>query len=95
MTQTEDELAVLCLDEAIPPGVRAERGFRALRVRGPLAFSQCGVLAGLAGPLADAGVPILALSTFDTDYVLVRTSDLERARAALRSAGHRIHARGG
>ena len=61
-----------------------------LAVRGPLAFDMTGVLAGLATPLAAAGISIFALSTYDTDYVLVRDDDLERAVGALRQAGHTV-----
>jgi hypothetical protein len=59
-------------------------------VRGPLDFNQVGIIAGLSGTLADAGVSIFALSTYDTDYVMVKQSDFERAAAALRQAGYEV-----
>lgn len=90
MTRTEAELSVVCAEDAVPAGVRAERGWRALRVRGPLAFELTGVLADLARPLAEAGVPIFALSTYDTDLVLVKADRLAEAVAALRGAGHDV-----
>ena len=65
-----------------------------LAVRGPLACSLTGVLAGLAQPLADASVPIFALSTYDTDLLLVGQDDLDAATAALRAAGHTVHVPG-
>ncbi len=69
----------------MPPSVaQVERGYRALQVRGPLPLATVGVLAGLTAPLAAAGVPVFALSTFDTDYLLVRDADLDRALEALR-----------
>ena len=71
-------------------GARCEGGWRCLAVRGPLAFSATGILASLAGPLAEAGVPIFAVSTFDTDYVMVPAGRLEDALAALAGAGHRL-----
>ena len=77
-------------EEAVPAGVRAQCGWRCLRVRGPLAFELTGVLASLAAPLAAAGVPIFALSTFDTDYLLVPGERLDEALAALGAAGHRL-----
>lgn len=89
-TRTESELSVVCLDGAVPDGVRAERGWRALRVAGTLDLTLVGVLAALLVPLAGAGVSVFALSTFDTDYVLVRHVDLARALEALRAAGHRV-----
>ncbi len=60
-------------------------------MRGPLAFELTGVLASLASPLAAAGVPIFALSTFDTDYLLIPGDALEQALGALDAAGHRLH----
>jgi hypothetical protein len=84
------EVTVVCAAARVPDGVRAERGWRALRVAGPLDFALTGVLATIAVPLADAGVSIFAVSTFDTDYVLVRADRLEAAVGALRAAGHRV-----
>ncbi|HWE37600.1 MAG TPA: ACT domain-containing protein [Isosphaeraceae bacterium] len=90
VTRTGDELSIICEEGAVPEGVRCERGWRALRVAGTLDFSAVGILARLAGPLAVAGVAICVVSTFDTDYLLVRASDLDRAVAALRAAGSSI-----
>ena len=86
--RSPDELSIVCPDLAVPPTVAAERGYRALRVRGPLPFQITGVLAGIARPLADAEIPIFAISTYDTDYVLVRSRDLAQAVEVLREAGH-------
>ena len=71
----------------------AEKGFagaiwRALEVAGPFPFSESGVLAAVAGPLAEAGVSIFAVNSYETEYVLVQEPDLERARAALEQVGH-------
>lgn len=90
ITRTSNELSVVCLEEAVPPGVRCERGWRCLRVVGPLDFSEIGVLASLSTVLATAGVSLFALSTFDTDFLLVGESDVELAVTALREAGHRV-----
>jgi uncharacterized protein len=90
VVRTAAETTVVCAQDAVPAGVRAERGFRALAVAGPLDFALTGVLAGLALPLARAGVSIFAVSTYDTDHVLVREDRLEDAVAALRAAGHRV-----
>jgi hypothetical protein len=83
ITRTADELSIVCPEEAVPPEVEVENGWRALKVPGPIPFDQIGVLAGIATPLAAAGISIFALSTYDTDYVLVKESDLARALAAL------------
>ena len=72
----------------MPDGALVERGFVALRLEGPFPFSMTGVLASFLQPLADAHIPIFAISTFDTDYVLIKHEDLERAVVALGAAGH-------
>jgi hypothetical protein len=90
VTRRGDELSVVCDEGRVPAGVRAERGWRALEVQGPIDFSAVGVLHALTGPLAGAGISVFALATFDTDVVLVREETLERAVEALRAAGHRI-----
>ena len=92
ITRTPEELSVVCPAENVPPGIRCERGWRCLKVGGPLDFSLTGVLASLALPLANAGISIFAISTFDTDYILVPDHDLERAVRALTQAGHHVQA---
>ena len=91
ITHTTEELSVVCPESAVPEAVRSQSGWRCFKVRGPLAFELTGVLASLTAPLAEAGVPIFALSTFDTDYLLVPGDDLETALSALGAAGHRLH----
>jgi uncharacterized protein len=95
VTRTSAETSVVCPEEAVPPDVVAQRGWRCLVVEGPLAFSEVGVLAALAGPLAAAGLSIFAVSTYDTDYLLVQEGDREAALAALRGAGHHVIEPGG
>ncbi|TNF72224.1 MAG: ACT domain-containing protein [Acidobacteria bacterium] len=90
ITRTSDELSIVCLQEEVPPDVRCKKGWRCLRVEGPLEFSEIGVLASLTAALAAADVSLFALSTFDTDYLLVGEGDLERAVTALRGAGHQV-----
>jgi hypothetical protein len=88
VTRTADELSVVCPQRLVPDEVRCERGWRCLRVAGTVDFSMIGVVDSLVTPLAEAGVSVFVLSTFDTDYLLVKEDDLERALAALRAAGH-------
>jgi hypothetical protein len=88
ISRTAEELSVVCRQEAVPEGIRCERGWRCLRVAGTLDFSLVGVLASMLGPLADAGVSVFVQSTFDTDYLLVKEQDLLQAVEALRRAGH-------
>ena len=90
ITRTADELSVVCRQDAVPEGVVAERGWRCLRVAGTMAFSVVGVLASLIAPLAEAGISVFALSTFDTDYLLVKEEDMTVALDALRRRGHAI-----
>ncbi|MFL6224467.1 MAG: ACT domain-containing protein [Actinomycetes bacterium] len=90
VTRTPDELSVICAEPAVPEATPAERGWRCLQVQGPLSLEMTGILAALSGPLADAHIPLLALSTYDTDYLLVREEHLEAAYAALERAGHRV-----
>lgn len=90
ITRTHDELSVVCDEEAVPSHVQADRGWRLLGVQGPLDLTMVGVLARLATTLADASVSIFAISTYDTDYLLVRDSDLLRAVSALEAVGYQM-----
>ena len=90
ITRTQAELSIVCAENDVPPDVTAERGFRALTVRGPLDFGLVGVVASLSAAIAAAGVSLFVVSTYDTDYLLVRGAALERAVDALRGAGHAV-----
>lgn len=90
ITRTADELFIVCLQDTVPEGINCERGWRCLRVAGTIPFSMVGVLASLTAPLAEAGISVFALSTFDTDYLLVKERDLERAIDVLRRRGHTV-----
>jgi len=94
ITRTPTELSIVSDERAVPPAVRAERDFRALRIEGPLPLHLVGVVAALATPLAEAGVPIFPIATYDTDYVLIREADVARAVSALTSAGHLVTSEG-
>jgi hypothetical protein len=90
MTRTADELSVVCQEQAVPEGVMAEKGWRCLRVSGTFSFSVVGILATLTTQLADAGISLFAISTFDTDYLLVKEEDLAKAETVLRRVGHTV-----
>ena len=90
VTRTADELSIVAPESITPADVHAERGWRALKLEGPFDFALTGVLASVLQPLAESRVSIFAISTFDTDYVLVRSETLDAATSALRAAGHRI-----
>ena len=88
ITRTIDELSVVCACDHVPDGVPMEGPWRAFRVQGPIIMTLIGVVAALANPLAEAGISIFAISTFDTDYVLVHEPDFDAAVGALTRAGH-------
>jgi len=87
ITRTSDELSVVCLQAGVPSDVRAEKDWRILQVQGPLDFGLTGVLASLAVPLAEAEISIFSVSTFDTDYLLVKDEKIEKARQSLEQKG--------
>ena len=91
LVRTPEEFSCVCEQSLIGQereGLRVEGGWVALKLEGPFPFSMTGVLASFIEPLAEAGIPIFAISTFDTDYVLVKQEDLERAVKALGAVGH-------
>ena len=90
VSRTSEELSITTLQTAVPPAVRCERDYRALRVSGTLPPDLVGILVSIAEPLAQAGLSIFAISTYDTDYVLVKARDLPAALEALRGAGHKV-----
>lgn len=79
ISKTDDELSIVCSESKVPDGIKSEKNWRAFKVMGPLGFSLTGILASLASPLAKAKISIFAISTFDTDYVLVKDDNLEKA----------------
>ena len=93
VVRTRNELSIVCRDAAVPPNLtEVQRGFRALVVAGTLDFALAGIIADLAKPLADAGIPIFGISTYDTDHILVRAEMLDAARRVLTDAGHLVMA---
>lgn len=88
VTRSDQELSIVCCEDRVPPDMTREDGWQALRVEGPLDFALVGIVASLSSALAAANVSIFVVSTYDTDYLLVRIRDVERATAALVAAGH-------
>ena len=91
ITRTADELSVVCPEQYAPREALCERGWRALKLEGPFAFELTGILAAVATPLAEAEIGIFAIATYDTDYVLVKAAQFERAVGVLEDRGHRVH----
>lgn len=90
VSRTPDELSIVCDQRHVPEQQKAQRGWRAIKVAGTLDFSLIGVLASIAQPLADAGLGLFCISTYDTDYILVRAKRLASAVRVLKAAGHQF-----
>jgi uncharacterized protein len=88
ITRTADELSVVCSFQDVPAGIRCEKGYRCIKVEGPLDFALTGIISSLATVLAQEGISIFPVSTFDTDYLLVKEEQMEKAVQALSQAGH-------
>jgi uncharacterized protein len=88
VTRTPEELSIVCPERHVPSETKCERGWRALKLEGPFDLALTGILVSVAEPLAEAGVGVFAIATYDTDYVLVRESQLERAGSVLSERGH-------
>ena len=91
LSKTDKELSVVCETAKVPENtINREDGWTAFRVAGSLEFSLVGILADLSHCLADAGVSIFAVSTYDTDYILVKKDNWDKAKSALLNAGYEI-----
>lgn len=88
ITRTDDELSIVCAAAVVPDGLRCELGWSALKLIGPFPFAEVGVLASFTAPLARASISLFAISTFDTDYILLKHDALTAACNALVAAGH-------
>ena len=89
ITRSANELSIVCAENLVPPGIQAEKDWACLQLQGPFPFEMTGVLAAILNPLAAAGIGIFAVSTFDTDYVLVKADRLHATEEALQRAGHK------
>lgn len=90
ITKTAEELSVVCPQTNVPEGIKKDEGWRCLKVEGPLDFSAAGILASLTMPLAKEGISVFAMSTYNTDYLLVKEPHLEKAVQILAQNEHRI-----
>jgi len=91
LARTEEEISLVCPGECVPEGcLNREDGWRCFQVAGPLDFSLVGILSAIAGCLAAKQIPIFAVSTYNTAYVMVKEEKLTEARAALTEAGYEI-----
>jgi len=83
ITKTCDELSIVCSQDNIPNDIKCEKDWRILKIEGPLDFSLVGILASISAILAQKGISIFAISTYDTDYILVRNKDIDNAIKSL------------
>lgn len=90
LTQTDDELSIVCSQENIGEADKVDKGWKALKVEGPLDLSLIGIIADLSSILANGGIGIFTVSTYDTDYILVKEENLEKAIDLLTKAGHTV-----
>jgi uncharacterized protein len=88
ITRTPEELSVVCQENRIPADIKAEKDWKCLKIEGPLDFELTGILAGVSRVLADCEIAIFVISTYDTDYILIREKDLESAVKVLLEAGY-------
>jgi len=88
ITKTSDELSIVCCQSSIPADIKCERNWRILKIQGPLDFSLIGILSSISSILAERGISIFAISTYDTDYILVKNKDIDDAIEILSNKGH-------
>jgi hypothetical protein len=90
ITRTYDELSIVCPQDQVPAGVDINKNWRCLKVQGPLGFSITGILASISMPLSTEGVSVFVFSSYDTDHIMVKQYELEKAVEVLQKAGHTV-----
>ena len=90
VSKTENELSLVCSEVIKVKSLQSSKGWKCIKVKGPLDFNLTGILAGISDILAKGNISIFAISTFDTDYILVRTRDISSSRTILRLAGYKF-----
>jgi len=90
ITRTAEELSVVCNEERVPLGTESETGWRCFQLLGPFNFSEIGIISSLTHPLTESGVSVFVISTFDTDYLMVKEKDFARAIDVLTAQGHQV-----
>ena len=91
ITKTHDEISVVCLqDNCVTQNKQVNTNWRILKIQGPLDFSMIGIIAEISGILKDNNISIFTISTYDTDYILIKDMDVTKAIEALKTGGHKI-----
>lgn len=90
ITKTQDELSIVSLEENIPLDIKCERNWRILKIEGPLDFSLVGILSKISSLMAENNISIFAISTYDTDYILIKESNIEKAIGILKKDIYKV-----
>lgn len=90
ITRSDDELSIVCHQDRIPADVQRDLGWACLKLLGPFAFGQTGIVLSVIRPLSENGIGVFVVSTFDGDHLLISATDAERSFALLRDAGHDV-----
>jgi len=90
ITRTKDELSIVCPQINVPKGIVCNQGWSCLKARGPLDLSSTGIISSIARTLGEEGISLFSISTYDTDHILIKEKDLEKAAFALAEAGQKI-----
>ncbi len=90
ITRTAEELSIVCPNQVAPEQFKCEQEWKCLKIHGPLGFDEVGIISNLTKVLADAKISVFVLSTFETDYILVKRMNLEKAAKVLADNGHEI-----
>lgn len=90
ISRTEDELSVVCQSDRVPVDIRHDAGWTCFMFEGPFAFDETGIALAVIRPLSEADIGIFLVSTFDTDYLLIKQESVDRARELLSEAGHKV-----
>jgi len=91
VTRTADELSIICPEKNIPQESMAETSWRCLKIHGPLDFTTTGIISSLTTTLAQENISVFVFSTYDTDYIMIKDHDLNRAIDTLTKGGHQVH----
>ncbi len=90
IARTSDELSIVCLQTSVPEGSDCESGWRCLKVESPFEFDLTGMIYSVAAPLAEEGIAMFVIATQDSDYLMVKETDLDRTISILSQIGHRL-----
>jgi hypothetical protein len=90
VTRTAEELSIVCPDQVAPKEMQTEQEWKCLKIHGPLGFDEVGIISGLTKVLADANISVFVLSTFETDYILVKSMNIDQAAKVLADMGHEV-----